>query len=445
MTGRLWLLGLIIYGLLLLGLVALNGSLVALAIPLVLYLLASLLSEPVEPRLRAERRLSHDFITEGAQVEVKLFITNQGPQQQVLIEDLVPGGAQVVEGQSKLLTLLPSGGEVGLEYTLRAGRGTYIFQGLHVTVDDPFALLRRRLFLPFRSHLLVMPVVNRLRRVPIQPRSTHGFSGPIPGRRGGAGVNFFGVREYQMGDPMRSINWKATARHEEDFFTNEFEQERITDVGLILDSRHQNDIASPQGSLFEYAVQATASLADVFLREGHRVGLLIYGRGREATLPGYGKVQRQRILRALARARTGENLALENLGYLPTRFFPVRSQIVVVSPLHPNDLPVLVRLKALGYQVMVVSPDPVDFEAMDLAAQGDRPKRKDRESAAGGDLQLAASSDLQLASRVARVERALLLRRLQRAGIQVVDWRVRQPLDGVMQAALGRAVRAAVG
>ena len=238
MTGRLWLLGLLIYGLLLLGLVALNGSLVALAIPLVLYVLASLLSEPVEPRLRVERHLSNDLVTEGAQVEVKLSVTNQGYQQQVLIEDLIPADTQVVEGQGKLLTLLPTGGEVGMEYKLLAGRGSYIFQGLHVTVDDPFSLLRRRLFLPFRSHLLVMPVVHQLRRLPIQPRRTHGFSGPIPGRRGGAGVNFFGVREYQMGDPMRSINWKATARHEEDFFTNEFEQERITDVGLILDSRH---------------------------------------------------------------------------------------------------------------------------------------------------------------------------------------------------------------
>jgi len=235
-------------------------------------------------------------------------------------------------------------------------------------------------------------------------------------------VNFFGVREYQLGDPLRWINWRVAARHTESLFTNEFEQERIADVGLILDARQQSDVLSPDGALFDHAIRATASLADVFLNAGNRVGLLIYGSGTERTFPGYGKVQRDRIMRALARARTGFNYALASLEYLPTRFFPARSQIVMISPLNPDDLPVLVRLRANGYQVMVISPDPIDFEA----------KSADFRVLAG------RRRMLELATRIARAERRLLLRELQRVSIQIVDWQVTQPLDQVIRVSLGR-------
>jgi len=229
-------------------------------------------------------------------------------------------------------------------------------------------------------------------------------------------VEFYGVREYQSGDPLRWINWRASARHYRALFTNEFEQERIADVGLILDARQRHDIRSKEGSLLEHAIQATASLAEIFLRDGNRVGLLIYGWFLDWTFPGYGKVQRERILRALSRARTGDSIVFETLDYLPVRFFPARSQIVVISPLCRDDLAILIRLKARGYEVLVVSPDPVSFEAKSLAPQ----------------------PGVALATRIARLERTLLLRKLRRAGIRIVDWRVDKPLDQVIHASLGR-------
>jgi uncharacterized protein (DUF58 family) len=229
-------------------------------------------------------------------------------------------------------------------------------------------------------------------------------------------VEFFGVREYQVGDPRRWINWRVSARHPRTIFTNEFEQERIADVGLILDARRRNDIRLEGEVLFEHAVRATASLAEVFLSDGNRVGLLVYGGFLRWTFPGYGKVQRERILRALARAETGESMVFESLEYLPTRYFPARSQLILISPLCKEDLPVLTRLRARGYQLLVISPNPVTFEEKAL---GTRP-------------------GVPLASRIARLERSLLLRKMPQAGIQIVDWRVDEPFDQAIHASLGR-------
>jgi uncharacterized protein (DUF58 family) len=87
--------------------------------------------------------------------------------------------------------------------------------------------------------------------------------------------------------------------------------------------------------------------------------------------------------------------------------FPPESQIVLVSSLLSDDLNILIQLRGLGYQVMVISPDPVKFES--------------------GCLPL--SRQVYLAARIVRMERDLLIRRLERAGIQVMEWDVSIPLD----------------
>jgi uncharacterized protein (DUF58 family) len=224
------------------------------------------------------------------------------------------------------------------------------------------------------------------------------------------------VRDYQVGDPQRWINWRVSARHPRDLFSNEFEQERIADVGLILDARQRTNIRSAEDSLFEHGIRATASLAERFLSDGNRVGLLIYGRSLDWTFPGYGKIQRERVLRALARAQTGGSQVFDKLEYLPTRYFPAQSQLVLVSPLSLEDLPMLIRIRARGYQLLVVRPDPVDMEVKLLGHQ----------------------PGVDLAARIVRVERELMRRKLQQAGIQLLDWPVDQPFDRVVHASLSR-------
>ena len=45
------------------------------------------------------------------------------------------------------------------------------------------------------------------------------------------------------------INARATARNPQSLFVNQFEQERVADVGLILDARRQSDVRTGDGAL----------------------------------------------------------------------------------------------------------------------------------------------------------------------------------------------------
>ena len=90
--------------------------------------------------------------------------------------------------------------------------------------------------------------------------------------------------------------------------------------------------------------------------------------------------------------------------------------MILVSPLHDDDVMPLVQLRAQGYQVLVISPNPVKFELSYL------PK----------------SRNVELAGRIIQMERTILLQRVQRAGIQVLDWNVVEPFDQAVKRMLSR-------
>ncbi|MBA3945947.1 MAG: DUF58 domain-containing protein [Herpetosiphonaceae bacterium] len=414
---RFLLLGTLIFALIWTGLLASNGAFLVLAVPPLLYLGAALLDRPDPPKLRVTRTLSTDRVAQQQPVVVKLVIMNDGPQiEQLIARDLVPNGLEASDGATSVLTTLAPGATVKLEYTLKGLRGVYHFASEEVISSDRLGLFARRGVLPAPGHLLVLPEAVQLRRVDIRPRQTRVYSGLIPARQGGPGVEFFGVRSYQPGDPLRRVNARATARQAETLFVNDFEQERVADVGLILDARQRSNVRVGGGPLFEQAVEATAALADVFLKRGNRVGLVMYSAIVDWTFPGYGKLQRERILRALARAKTYDRRDVQGLDLLPMHLFPARSQIVLISPLQAEDLEMLMQLCAREYQLLVISPDPILFEVESLGS----------------------SRDVELAGQLARVERMLLLHKLRQLGVTVIEWQLGTPFYQIAYEALTR-------
>lgn len=412
-----WLLSLIVYSLILAGLGTRDGRLLALCLPFVAYLAASLLRSPERAQLQASRVLGANRVGVDMPVDITITITNAGPSlEEVSIEDMLPPRLIVTDGSPRHVLHLPSGATASWTYTVCGPRGYYTFSAIRAQARESLGLIACDWELPAAGQLFILPPVIRLKRVSIRPRRTRVFSGQVPVRAGGIGTEFFGVREYQPGDPRHWINWRVSARHPATLYSNEFEQERVTDVGIVLDGRERAQISAGGRSTFEYATLAAAALADTFLAQGNRVGLLLYGRMLNWTVPGYGKVQLERILRALARAQAGQSEAFSGLDEIPTRLFPARSQLVIVSPLLSTDLEPLVQLRGRGYQVLVISPDPVALEAAALSGQ----------------------PAVDMAARVIHLRRELMLQRLRRVGVQVIDWDVSEPFEQVMVSQLGR-------
>lgn len=94
----------------------------------------------------------------------------------------------------------------------------------------------------------------------------------------GAGTDFKQLAEYQAGDSIRHIDWKATQRHRRPI-VREFQDERDQRVLFLLDCgrRMRADEAAQSGSHFDEALNALMLLAHVALAEGDAVGAMTFG------------------------------------------------------------------------------------------------------------------------------------------------------------------------
>ncbi len=404
-----------IAGLLLAALALKRGELAWLALPFLLYLGAGiwLSPEPEKLHFNVERKVSKTNSASLAQIDILVRVRNLGkPIERLTLYDPLPEGIFLSSGQNQICTALDKGGEAVLEYSFQAGRGSFHWDCLRAAASDPLSIVEIPMDLPASGELVVQPISPRFSHLPLHPHSTLHSLGSIPARLAGSGIDFWGVREYHPGDSLRWLDWRLTARHPRQFFTKEFEQEEIADIGLILDARQKAYLRVGENDLFELAVQAAAGLAETFSRQGHRLSLLATSDVLTMIYPGYGKVQLNRILHCLARLKPGENNA--GMAGLPLRLFSSQALLLVISPYVHGDASLYPRLRAGGFQAVLISPDPFDLI----------------------EHSIKKGQSIRLALRAARLDRLQDLHEVSQLGIPVINWQTSQPLYPLVRLAL---------
>jgi len=410
-------LGLVVCGLVVAGLATLDPFLLALALPALVYLAVGSLLRPRELLLRVEGGHSPTSAKPGEVVVVELEVVNEGAHLEELeLRDLIPPGLERIEGDARLLSSIGLGARVRLRYQLEAKTGLHSFEGVQLTTTDPFGLFESRRRLGPPRSLLVRPAVRRPRRLYLRPPRVGAQSGAYSARVGGPGIEFYGVRGYSQGDPWRWISWKVSGRFPGQLFVNVFEQDRMAEIGLILDARFSSNLGSGPESALAHSIQAAASLSELLLSQGNQVGLLVFGSHLDWTVPRSGKVQRERILGALARTSLGQSQIFDQLRHLPSRLFSPRTQLILFSPLLGTDVEDLIGLRARRYPLLVISPDQVELESRSLPA--------------GTNGRLALS--------LARIEQTVITRRLAQAGVFRLLWNTSMPFEQVTEMYLSR-------
>jgi uncharacterized protein (DUF58 family) len=393
------------------GLLLLNGSIIAAAVPLLLYVSVRILS--VQRRVRADlsiqRTLSQTRAVEGDEIDVELTVRVAGRGIPLLsVVDAPPVGWEPVDGCVQYLGRLPSDGSRSISYTVRARRGLHRFGEIRIRTWSPWSLAMREESVRLDAEAKVHPRVEALDPITIRPRRTRAFAGPVRANRGGQGLDFFGCRAYTPGDDIRRINWRAYA-WQESLIVNEYELERIADVNIILDARAKSHMQLGEETTFDYSVRAAAALASHFLEQGNNVGLLVYGNYVQWVFPGTGRLQQERILDELSEAQLGDKAVFEELRFIPTRLFPPRSQLILVSPLaDEEDIEIVALLADRGYSMLLVCPYSIEI--------------------VGDERTIGDPAAVDLAMRILALRRDLFLGSLASVGTSVVDWRVDEPL-----------------
>ncbi|HEX6990017.1 MAG TPA: DUF58 domain-containing protein [Bacillota bacterium] len=114
-------------------------------------------------------------------------------------------------------------------------RGLIRVDRIEITASDPLGLFSARLTLAQPLRLIVYPPAAGPRRLPTSdrrpggPRVTAGWLWPDP-------ALYAGARPYRPGDPLRWVDWRATARHRS-LQVKTFDSSRRAAVAVLVDLR----------------------------------------------------------------------------------------------------------------------------------------------------------------------------------------------------------------
>lgn len=158
--------------------------------------------------------------------------------------------------------------------------GTLQWQHLYLRRLGRFRLAwwRRQISLP--ASIRVMP--DYLRRAGDQTGTTGQgrHERPMPG----SGQELFGFREYRRGDPLRTVDWKATARRGTPIVRIPEAEQRIA-VVLVLDTGRGSSVRAGALNRLGHYVNVAARLAEEAIQRGDHVCLVSYADRVTGTLP----------------------------------------------------------------------------------------------------------------------------------------------------------------
>ncbi len=295
------------------------------------------------------------------------------------------------------VTLRP-GESASLEYqVVPRRRGEVFFGDLHTRARGPLGLAFRQWKVPLTRTVPVYPDLRGMaaaagaERIEEGRARTRGF---LEGRE------FAALRPYQLGDDIRGIDWKATARRGAPV-VREWQPERNQAVWLLLDcGRH---LSAPLGggrSKLDHAVDAALALARAAALRGDRTGAVLFGAEVERVVPpGAGRAGLGALAEALHRvqARPEESdygAAFDALSARQRR----RALVVVFTDLSDPDSSALLRARAaqLARRHLVLLLAVADSEIAEVAWS--RPERTEEAFARVAAERILEERDLAAAS-----------------------------------------------
>jgi len=222
----------------------------------------------------------------GAKMQVLITVKNEGwmPVPWVLLEDLLPAFALdkkyprlKIKGKRVQIAMMRGGGDTKLKYDIEClMRGYYQIGPVVMENGDLFGLHRRYKVETEPQFLLVYPRLVPLTGYELASRRPIGdvrlmhrlFEDP---------TRIAGVREYQPGDSLNRVHWKATARTGK-LHSKIYEPSTMTGATLLLDFHSEGYHSRGEPFRSELAITTTASLAGAICELGQPVGLMTNAR-----------------------------------------------------------------------------------------------------------------------------------------------------------------------
>lgn len=353
----------------------------------------------------------------GEPVDTVLTVRNAGNRpMRGSLRDAWPPSA-LAEPRSHPLNL-PAGGAQTLLTRLRpVRRGDHSSAAVTVRSIGPLGLAGRQRSTTAAGTVRVLPPFLSRKHLPSRLARLREIDGLLPVLVRGQGTEFDSLREYVVGDDVRSIDWRASARRS-DVVVRTWRPERDRRVVIVVDTGRTSagrvgvdpTGGDPSGwPRLDWSLDAALLLAALASRAGDHVDFLAHDRVTRAAVFGAG---RNELLAQLVTAMAPVQAALvesDRPAMVATirRRVRHRALVVLLTDLNPSAideslLPVLPELSARHQVILAAVADP---RIGDMAA---------------GRADAAAVYDAAAAERT-RNDRRTIASRLRLHGVEVLD------------------------
>src|SRR5437867_3970758 len=263
-------------------------------------------------------------------------------------------------------------------------------------------------------------VLRAVRRIEIRTRRLveESMGGEYHSVFRGRGMEFSEVREYQIGDDVRSIDWNVSARMGHPFVKKYIEERELT-VFLAVDVSGSKDFGSRGRTKGELAAEVAALLAFSAIKNHDRVGAILFtGQVEKYIPPKKGKTHVLRVIREIlsyepVRRKTDIGAALE----YAMRVLSRHCVLFVISDFLASGHEKALRIAARKYDMVAIAIEDPREEAIPPVGL------LELEDAETGERRIVDTSDRGLRpamEKAARDRRAALARSLRSANVDLV-------------------------
>jgi uncharacterized protein (DUF58 family) len=250
-------------------------------------------------RLDIARTIHPPRVHAGSPSRVELEVTNRGRRRSPLLTLRDPVG----DGRSAGVVVAPLAPNESVRASYRlptARRGILQVGPLAVQIGDPFGLAAASTRAAPVVDLTVWPAIDEVPPLPHTSGDDPHGGADHPNALSSAGDDFYALRPYVVGDDLRHVHWRSTARRD-DLMVRQDEMPWQGRATIVLDTR----AAAHTDDTFEWAVSAAASIVAACSRRRFLLRLLTTG-GHDSGV-GSGPKHLDHLLEQLAIARVDDH------------------------------------------------------------------------------------------------------------------------------------------
>lgn len=232
-------------------------------------------------------------------------------------------------------------------------RGYIYFNKIFVTKPDPFGLIRKIKLYLCNDKLLVLPRYYEFPDIKLSGKRKYQHGGMNQASSVGDSEEFFSLRDYRPGDPLRSIHWRSYAKKGTPVI-KEYQDEYFSRFGLVLDTFIDNQ----PDWFFEDAISIATSIIISRNQKEELLDLMFVNNRAYRFTSGRGLASVENILEILACVEPAKNNKFDDLSTLILKHSTETSGLVFVFmdwDEKRKSLIKKIRLRAMPLMIFVIS------------------------------------------------------------------------------------------